>query len=334
MASFGRLSPVAAFAISGTLGAVAFAASVDAVTLFPNGVTTTVPAGSNNTGNGSSVGQAFTDDVLLDTITFGGTTFNSASNLRFVRRVGVVSGRNNINAEFGDDDDASDGDTNPFVKAGVAAETDDLTGNNNPIRESTDPAIQDPAIREAFNSLSLNEGIDGEGGLFSFDLIFTDGLTDSNSAVDAVPELVFFERGDNSDFRLQAIVGGTFDAPVFAPKTVEVDSDPLANTGIFINTTEINNGQELAAYGLDLNDFFVGPPQTVFGVRTIAFNNTGPDLYGAFISATDTDQFVPVPPDLSGDPIPFEFETGAGLVALAGFFAYRRFCRQRRGGVV
>ncbi len=282
-----------------------------------SGMTVTKPA-NTSAANAATTGTSaspFVDDVYLASMTFGSTTFASGSGqFRAVGNVNVVSGAANVNAEYGDADTGSDGNPNPFLLAGVS--------DANP--ESTDPAIQRPSIRAAFNSLSIVQGIDGEGTPYTLDLIFQRGINDDNSsAVDNIPELIFLERGANSIYNVQVITGGTFLNPIFAPNTITINSGNAAQaraTGYYIDTVEIPGGQQLAATGLDLNSFFNGTASTIYGVRITDTN--GADLYGNFLSAASTSQFVPVPEALQGDgflsePIVVP-EAGTGLLTLLG----------------
>lgn len=284
--------------------------------LQPSGVTVTVPSGSNNgTRNGTSASTAYRDDILLNTMTFGSTTFSSSS-IRRIQQVRVRDGEEYINAEFGDSDTNSDGNPNPFVAAKIISEGATLTDNT---RESTNPNIQNPAIRASFNTLSLSQGIDGEDeGEYTYDLTFTEGIVDNNGAADSIPELVFFERGDNSDFSVQAIIGGTLANPTLSTNAVTIDDDEdIRSTGIFIDTIEIGNGQVLGAVGLDLDEFggqFSGNDRgpTVYGIRITSLNNTGVDMYGHFATAQNSNQFRTPPAEL----VPFEFSPGLGILAL------------------
>ena len=248
--------------------------------LKPTSVNFTVPTNSQNgTRNGNSAGQAYVDDVLLNNITFGGTTFRSNSNInnsqfRAVERVNVrSSGASNVNAEFGDNDTGSDGNPNPFVSAGKSAEGVPVPEN---IRESTDPSIQSSSIKAAYNSLSVSQGVDGEGPEYNLQLIFQNGVTDNSSTADQVPELVFFERGK------------------------------------FIDTIEVDSGQELGVVGIDLNDFGLAANQVLYGVSVTSINGSGADLYGQFVSAENIDQFrnregVPEPLTILGSGIALGF---------------------------
>ncbi|MBC7806190.1 MAG: hypothetical protein H7145_08570 [Akkermansiaceae bacterium] len=259
-----------------------------------SGITVVKPAGTStqNVARTGASGSGYVDDVFLSGITFGATTFSSGGGqFRAVGNVNVVAGAANVNAEYGDFDTGTDGNPNPFVLGGVTATTP----------ESTDPAIQRPSIRAAFNSLSLVQGIDGEGTPYTLDLIFQRGINDNNTALDTTPELIFFERGANSTYNIQVITGGTFAAPTFAPNTISINSGNVTQarqTGYFIDTVEITGSQQLAATGLDLNSFFNGAVSTVYGVRVTDVN--GADLYGNFLSAVNTNQFVPVPQELQG----------------------------------
>lgn len=322
-----------------SIGTVLAASPGWAVALKPTQLSVSVPAGSNNPqadgstltyniqGSGSTaklVGtttaatQTFVDDVLLSTITFGGVTLNSG-NMRQASKARVVSGRTYINAEYGDQDTGSDGNPNPFVSAGDIAEGATLPPA---IRESTDPSIQDKAIREAFNSLSLSQGVDGEGTNYTYNLIFDSGIIDSSTAVDSTPELIFFERGANSSFSVKAIIGGTFETPVFATKTVNIAIADLLPSGVYIDTIEISTKQELGVVGVDLNDFGLSANQVVYGVQLTSTVGSGADIYGQFLTAANPSQFrrqaVPEPLTI----------IGSGMALGFGFLLQRQYAKK------
>ncbi len=296
-----------------------------ATPIVPTGVTVSVPAGSNNgSRNGLSAVNAFIDDVFLSTLSLPNGVVISATNSSF-RAVGhatVLSGRSAVNAEFGDADTGSDGSANPFVTAGLLAEGASLPDAQ---RESIDPSNQDPSILASFGSLSLVQGIDGEGSAYTLQLIFTEGIVDNDAAVDQVPELMFFERGANSDFDVQLILGGTLSAPVLHSTVVSILRGQMFRTGIFIDTIEIGSGQELGAVGLDLNDFGLAADTAVYGIRITSTNNSGADLYGNFLSAAGPDQFRPVPDGLN--PVP---EPGT-IVLFGGAAVVLAALRRKRG---
>ncbi|NBC13022.1 MAG: hypothetical protein GVY09_06685 [Gammaproteobacteria bacterium] len=271
--------------------------------------TVTIPSGSNNVDTGP-----FTDDVFLQDMTFdGGARLSSPSSFSPVRRFRLLSGRQNMNAEWGDDDDGSDGDDNPFVKAGFDPEN----------QETEDPSIQDAALLRTFNTLSLTEMSDGEQGDFSFRVLFQNGLRDNDpSVLDKVPEMVFFERdGNDSGMSVKVITGGTFDNPTFS-NSLSMDSSDWSKTGLDVNTTEIPNPQTLHAAGFDLNAFELGPGQTAFGYQMDVVN-AGPDLNGFFLTAEDPGQFLD-PLDASA-PSPLALLLGPVVFAAAsGWLAERR----------
>jgi hypothetical protein len=260
-------------------------------------VVTSLSGGNNGSRNGSSAANAFVDDAVLVTLVFPGGTYNAGQGkFRAVRSARVVSNAASVNAEYGDLDNGADGNPNPFVTAGIVAE-----GAPVPLatQESTDPAIQNPAIAAAFGGLSLVQGVDGEGPDYVLDLIFQNGILDNNSAADTAPELAFFERGVNSSFRVTLILGGTLQNPVLHPVSVDVLASQLWPSGVWIDTVEIGGGQQLGVAGLDLNDFSLPANTPVYGVRITSLSGTGADLYGNFLSALNTNQFVPLPDELN-----------------------------------
>ncbi|MEE4280218.1 MAG: exosortase-dependent surface protein XDP2, partial [Halieaceae bacterium] len=244
------------------------------------------PAGSTDTSN------PFTDDVFLASLTFGGFDYTAAGeSFRAVSHFEVLSGRSHINAEWGDGDTAADGNGTPFAKAGFP-DAD---------QETTDPSIQDAALLNAFNSLSLSEITDGEnsaGSGFSFKVLFDGSLAYSDVGGDGLPDLVFFERGLNDTFYVDLIIGGSFANPLYSSPS-EIKSGDFWDTGIDINTVEISNAQSLGAGGFDLADFGLTGNDVAYGFRLTAHGNSGPDLGGFFLTAQEPEDFgpslVPVP---------------------------------------
>ncbi len=328
------------------LAAVVFCATAaSAVTptgvYVPTALTFTRPAGGNSVGRTGSAAQPFRDDVILDTVTFpgnvgfpGNAVYTVASSqARAMQAVRITNNGTyigaNTNAEFGALDNGGDGNATPFVKAGIVAEGAPLPLAT---QESTNPAIQQPAIRQAFGSLSLVEGIDGEGGPFQLTFIFQSSVSDSHPLVDDPrPEVLMFERGLNSNWQVEAIVGGTIDSPIFAPVPVVLDvtrniagtandTDPWPS-GIFIETSEITpSNQQLGAVAIDLNAFWGGGVAgTIYGLRVTTVDNTGPDLYGIFGLARDpVIQFGPIPPELEDPSSAVRFEEFAAHPSPAG----------------
>jgi hypothetical protein len=306
-----------------TLGRAILAATVlsagaaGAAVLNPASVTVSVPAGSND-----PVGPTYTDDVLLDTLTFidgfgnpvvyDGRTGSLAAASSFK----VLSGREKFNAEWGDADDGADGDGNPFQKAGVGAHP----------QETVRPDVQDRALLEAFNSRSISEITDGEAaGTGSFAVTFSKSLAFDDVGGDALPDIVFVERGGNDLFSIELILGGTAAAPVYS-SALTVDSGSFARSGVFINTVEISNAQELFIGGFDLSAFNLSSNDLVSGFRLTT--SGGPDLGGFFLAAADASTF--------GGPGPFTFTTAPiplpapAFLLIAGLGSLALLRRQRR----
>ena len=244
----------------------------------PTDIEISIPTGSNDSSN------PFTDDVFLERLVFDDVDFATSASFEAISRFRVLTGPENINAEWGDNDDAGDGDDNPFAKAGFA-------GAN---QETEDPAIQNATLLNAFNSNSLSEMSDGERGDFSFQVEFSKAVFDNDTADDDTPEVVLFERGGNDRFTLELMVDGTFENPGFS-SPLTVDSSEWWNTGIAVNTLEIDDAQDVFAGGFDLNDFGLSNGEAAFGMRITA-KNAGPDLNGFFLSSEDPDDFVEARP--------------------------------------
>jgi hypothetical protein len=272
--------------------------------ILPTGITTSTLPNSQDTTN------PYTDDIILESITFGSTTYSASSGqFAAVNYAKVTDGRENINAEWGDNDTADDGNPDPFTRIGLDPFLSPGVVNT-AIQESTDPAIQDAAIASAYHTLSLNEGIDGEndGFTYTFHMIFAKGIVSDGNTL--TPEIMFFERGGNDNIAVRAIIGGTFDAPEYAETSISGFSTGQWNTGIDIDTTEIGNAQRLYAFGFDTEvDFGLSSEDVIYGLEV---TSEGADLYGQFLSAESTDQFRDVPQELVPEP------AAIGLIGLAG----------------
>jgi len=225
-----------------------------------------------------------------------------------------------VNAEFGDTDTGADGDDTPFVKAGLAPAGAELPMS---LQESTDPAIQDAALLNAFNSRSLSEITDGEGGGFSsFKVLFEQSLAFDSVGGDGLPDIVFFERGLNDVFDVQLITGGSFATPVLSDP-LTIDSGQFASAGFQIDTVEIGSAQSMGVGGFDLVDFGLGPGSSAFGF--VLSTTAGPDLGGFFLAAADPDDFGD--PLDAGDPgvvpLPASAWMLIGALGLAGYARWR-----------
>lgn len=239
------LTATAAALLGGMAGTAATAA-----TLTPSSLSAVTASGSGD------VSSPITDDVFLESLVFGTATYDAkAGAFSAAGRFRVLTGRSQINAEWGDDDDGGDGDDTPFAKAGFAGAD----------QETTDPVIQDATLLNTFNSLSLSEITDGEGqSASSFITTFTRSLSYADVGGDALPDILFFERGGNDEFEVSLITGGTFDAPIFS-RSLSIYSGDFAPTGLSIDTMEISSAQELYVGGYDLEDFGLGEGDTAYG---------------------------------------------------------------------
>lgn len=294
------------------------AGGLQAASIRPTAITVSAPDGSDP-GKGP-----YTDDVFLDTLVFGDTVFRGDAAFSALSRVQVIEGRSRINADWGDDDTASDGHGNPFSRAGYDPE----------LRETTDAQIQDSTIREALASRSLSEMTDGEGqGDMRLRGAFARGVTDNDAGHDDAPELILFERGMNDAFSLRLITGGSFDAPVFtASRTIH--SPDFWNTGIAVNTTEIGGAQKLGVGAFDLSDFGIVPGQTVYGFEIFAPRGEGPDLNGLFLSSDNPNHYVAPPTQIvPAVPVPMSLPLLATALGFLGWRAKLQPWRRVRAGL-
>ncbi len=270
-------------------GGLVLASGAQAAVIHADSIGVSIPGGTNDSSS------PYTDDVFLDSIVIGSTNYATQDSFRAVSRFEVLTGRSRINAEWGDTDTNSDGDDNPFVKAGYDPAA----------QESIDPTIQNATLLNAFNSLSLSEMSDGEGGgALSFRLLFSASLTDNDDGVDQVPEIMLFERGMNDIFDVKLITGGTFEFPEFS-SVLQVNSNTFWNTGISVNTVEISGSQTVGFGGFDLNDFGISSGESVYGMQIDTTG--GPDMNSFVLSAENPDDFgdpLSPSPNLSVVPLP------------------------------
>lgn len=287
----------------------ALSAPALAVPLAPSALSIDVPMGTNNPG-GAGVNVTpdpslvYVDDIYVHAMTFGSQTFLGGNlNLRGAIDAEVTSGFSNVNLEWGDNDTDSDGDASGTDKLGVDAS----------LKESTDPAIQNPGILSVFADDSLTEMTDGESGNHSYKVLFKNGILDNDNGIDPIPEIVFFERGRNDVFTIELILGGTFAAPVLsAPLTI--NSSQFFDLGLRVDTTEISSSQTLGVAGFDLNDWGLDAGQAAYG---FVFTGSGADLSGVFASGEES-QFVPP------IPLPAGVWLMGGALGAAGWISRRR----------
>lgn len=307
-----------------TLAVLAIAGPALAVPLAPSALTIDVPMGTNNPGGAGTnltpdPALVYVDDVYVHALEFGAARFLGDTNFRGANGVQVLSGRSNINVEWGDADTGSDGDASPMARIGEPDSRQELT----------DPAVQDRALLEVFSGNSLTEMSDGESRPFTYKVSFANGITDNDAAVDDIPEIVFYERGRNDVFTISLIIGGTFEFPVLSDP-LEIRSADFFDTGLRVNTQEISRAQVLGVAGFDLNDWGIAAGTTAFGYL---LDGSGADFAGVFASG-ETEQFTdPIPkasalPALTPVPLPAGVWLLGGALGAAGWASARK---RRRG---
>jgi len=284
--SVGASTVSATDATSGCQGscAVDVVTSVD-YSIAPIAMTVTVPPNSTNgTRDGLSKPNAYWDDIYLETITFTSGTFTQ-SQLREVLATSLTFGRAGCRADYGDMDTDSDGDPNPYVRAGVPEP---------PITY----AEQDAAITAALSTFSISEGI-AEMSHYGLNVMFDEGVADNDPARDGVPEIILVERNVAAEFQIEAIVGGTVSSPDYAPNCLQISGSEFWVSPYWIDTVG-GPGQVLAAVGFDISDFGMPAGQPIYGLRFTSFS--GADITGFFLSSTDPSRFCPLPGGLTPAP--------------------------------
>lgn len=195
----------------------------------------------------TSVNNAPTGDILLDSVTFGSTTI---SDFVFVDEVVIVE--NDPIDDLVENSGAASSDKGDDVVApGITA-----SGLVDPTPEQ---------IRDNLANNNLNSIVDTEeDGNFTLDLDFGQ----------VIDTLFLWERGGNSSLELQALdVNGTL-----IGSAVTVDSSTFDSAGFSIDTTQIEGAQEVFSLGIEAPHFF-NTTDDIYGVRAISeavFN--GPDF--------------------------------------------------------
>jgi hypothetical protein len=194
-------------------------------------------------------------DVILNSITQNGTTFN---NFSFVNRAVIQynTPKNNKDSNSG------------------AASTDRGDNAFAPLLPKEDPTAIE--IAAFLGNNNLNNIIDTEdNGAFTIDVFFDNKITLDNSGLD---NLFFWERGMNSDLKIQALdaVGNL----IGNIKKISETRNSNNYAGFKIDTTEIGDDQKVGSWGVSLNELGV---TQLSGLRLTAYNTkdekfNGPDF--------------------------------------------------------
>lgn len=250
------------------------------------------------TSSGTSTTLFGSGDRRLNTLAFSGSS-TVMTNADFVR----FSGGRLV------------GNVGPLAWTDLANRDMSTAGNTyhaNPDRADSSTALTGEAsskgaISEVFGSSlgykNLSWIVDGEdNGSYTLDLHLNNTSAFTPDASDSTVELAILERGGNSDFTVQAILGFTNAGPVLSP-AYHVLRSQTGYAGWKLNTLEIDDEQKVYGIGLSL-------PQEwgqILGVRisTVASDN------GADIVAVG---MVPSP----------------GAVTLAGAAGLMAFGRRRK----
>lgn len=206
-------------------------------------------------------------DILLQSITQNGVTF---SNFSFVNAAQILS--NTPITDVRPSDTA-----NPELASATrvrnnntgAASTDAGDNASTPLPVSGVNNPTGSAIAAFVGNNNLNNIIDTEdSGSFQINLFFDRLITGDDSGLD---NLFFWERGMNSDLRIQAInaAGSLIGAPILLSRSAQTSA------GYSIDTTEISGAQRVGSWGVKLSQLGVNSLSGVRVSATSAFN--GPD---------------------------------------------------------
>jgi hypothetical protein len=211
-----------------------------------------------------------TSDVILNSITQNGTTFN---NFSFVNQTVIQ-----YNTPRTTDPNSG------------AASTD--RGDNVFTPQIPEETPNDQAITAFLGTNNLNNIIDTEDvGAFEIDVFFDQEIVQDGSGLDS---LFFWERGMNSSLGIQALdangnVIGNF-------KKITETKNPDNYSGFQINTTEIWGAQNVGSWGVNLDTLGV---TRLSGLRLTADSSyNGPDF--KVIARTGNTTRVPEPTTILG----------------------------------
>ncbi|MBW4670181.1 MAG: PEP-CTERM sorting domain-containing protein [Cyanomargarita calcarea GSE-NOS-MK-12-04C] len=209
-------------------------------------------------------------DILLQSITQNGTTFNDFTYVSEVKAL-TNTARKNTNVNSG------------------AASTDRGDNATSPVTASEDPDRNE--LAKFLGNNNLNNIVDTEDdGTFEMDLIFKNAIFANLQGTDS---LFFWERNMNSDLLIQA-----FDQTgMLIGNSLKLLRQSQTNAGFQIDTTEIGSAQKVGNWGVKLEELGV---TSLSGIRVIsegaAFN--GPDF--KLIARTGVSKSVPEPGMLLG----------------------------------
>ncbi|BAT56330.1 unknown protein [Nostoc sp. NIES-3756] len=147
-------------------------------------------------------------------------------------------------------------------------------------------ALTDGSLAAAYlGNNNLNNIIDTEDdGFFTFEVTFDDAVA---SLPNQLGGFAFFERGGNSDIKIEAFDadGTTVIGSFFLTRNLWKDA------GYSIDTTEVGGAQSVGSYLVTLEDLGLGVGSSVSKIRLIAENGyNGPDfkVFGANFTAVPT----------------------------------------------
>jgi len=222
-----------------------------------------------------------TKDIFLQSITQNGrTAFLVEDDFIYVSNA-VIRRNTAITASSigGASTDRGDNASNPL---GLAPKQDLRVGN----------AADGAAVAAYLGNNNLNNIIDTEDtGFFTLDLTFAQPVANN----DRLDSFFFWERGLNSDIQVQALNA----AGELIGNAVTINRNLWTDAGYKINTTEIDNDQEVGSFGVSFRDLGLGNRGSISTIRVISERNfRGPDF--KVIAATGFSEPIPEPTTIIG----------------------------------
>ncbi|AUS99264.1 PEP-CTERM sorting domain-containing protein [Nostoc sp. CENA543] len=213
------------------------------------------------------------------------------SDFKLVNRVNIISNVGNLGPAS---TDRGDNATNPIGFP--------------PTEDPSAAAIAAYLNRDANGKINLNNIIDTEdGGAFELNVFFDSAVASNNNKLD---NFFFWERGRNSDIKVQAInASGGLLGTAFT-----INRSLWERAGFQIDTTEVNGPQNVGAWALSFENLGLTSGTLVSGLKLISETSfNGPDFK---LVAHDVFERTPVP-----EPTTM---LGLGSVAALAFFRRRQ----------
>lgn len=203
-------------------------------------------------------------DIILESITQNGTTI---SNFLFVTEAVILQNTPITNIRPGD---TSNPEASGRLNNTGTASTDKGDNASAPLSVS---GLRNPTGQEVaafLGNSNLNNLIDSEEtGSFKINVFFDSSIEEDNAGLD---NLLFWERGRNSDLGVQAVDA----AGNLIGNFLKLDRTNQSFAGYSIDTTEISGAQQVGSWGVSLQQLGVTSLAGIQLTGNSSYN--GPDI--------------------------------------------------------